>query len=283
VLPWDDLRHFLEFCRAGSYAAAARRLHVDETTVGRRIARLEAALGARLVGRSPDGIQLTAAGEAIRASTEEMERAAIDVERRAMGADRELRGRVRITAPEILGIHFVLPALEKLQKRHPQITFDLLPTIARLDLARAEADVGIRVVRPDQAGIVTRRLGGYAMAPYVRKGRRADAIVTFTDATRPRIRHLYERLPGAPIVLRASSSSALLEAVRAGLGAGDLPCFVADRDPLLVRVFEDEPPQQLELWLAVHADVHRTARVRAVVRGLTEAFARSAATLGGVR
>ena len=73
----------------------------------------------------------------------------------------------------------------------------------------------------------------------------------------------------------------MLHAVRLGMGAGDLPCFHADADPALVRVFPEEPPQAMDLWLVVQADVHRTARVRVVMRELTQLFARSALLLAG--
>jgi DNA-binding transcriptional LysR family regulator len=287
MLPWDDLRYFLEFCRAGTLAAAARRLRVDETTVGRRIAKLEAGLGARLTTRTPDGLLLTAEGETVRASTEEMERAAFTVERRAMGADRKLSGRVRITAPEVLGTHFVLPGLKVVQDRHPDITIEIVTTMARLDVLRSEADVAVRVVRPSEPELVCRRLGQYAMAAYVRKPARGavrgepSAVIVFNEGMRPPIRSIDERLPSARVALRTNSSATMVEAVRSGWGAGDLPCFHADRQPDLVRAFAAEPPQLLDLWLVVHADVHRTARIRTVMRALSDLFASSAALLEG--
>jgi DNA-binding transcriptional LysR family regulator len=280
MLAWDELRFFLAVCREGSYAGAARRLRVDETTVGRRVSRLETSLGTRLFGRTPDGLALTPAGESVRASSEEMERSAIELERRAMGADRKLAGRVRITAPELLGIHFILPALSKLRERNPGIVIELLPTIARLDMARAEADVAIRTTRPAEPDLVCRRAGRYGMAAYARKGTSPAALVTFSEAIRPRMRPIEERFPELPVALRSSSSSAVLQAVRLGIGVGDAPCFLADVDPALVRAGTDEP-ELLDVWLVAHADVHRTARVRTVLRAIAEAFQKSAALLEG--
>src|SRR5256885_16540199 len=106
---WDGLRIFLALSRARTLAAAARKLGIDETTVARRLARLEKEMGAPLIERAPGGLALTAAGEAVRAAAEEMESAALVGERQALGADRELSGRLRATAPEILGRHFVPP------------------------------------------------------------------------------------------------------------------------------------------------------------------------------
>jgi DNA-binding transcriptional LysR family regulator len=281
MLAWDELRFFLAVCREGSFAAAARKLRVDETTVARRLARLETSLGTRLFNRTPDGIALTPAGESVRASSEEMERSAIDLERRAMGADRKLAGRVRITAPELLGIHFILPALRQIRERHPEIVIELLPTVARLDIARAEADVAVRTTRPSEPDLVCRRLGGYGMASYVRTTRPPTAVIALTDAFRLRVRSADERLPDAPVALRTSSVSAVLQAVRLGMGIGDVPCFLGDADPELSRAFPDSPPELLELWLIAHADVHRTARVRAVLRAITEAVEQALPLLEG--
>src|SRR3989442_7649361 len=94
---WDGLRIFLALSRARTLAAAARKLGVDETTVARRLARLEKEMRASLLERAPGGPALTAASEAVRAAAEEMELAALAAERQALGADRELSGRGRVT------------------------------------------------------------------------------------------------------------------------------------------------------------------------------------------
>jgi DNA-binding transcriptional LysR family regulator len=281
MLSWDELRFFLAVCRDGSFAAAARTLRVDETTVARRLARLETALGTRLLGRTPDGIALTSAGESVRAGSWEMERAAIGLERSAMGADRKLLGRVRIAAPELLGTHFVLPALVPLRERYPGIVIELLPGMARLDIARAEADIAIRAMKPAEPELICRRAGSLGMAVYVRKNRPLDSMVTFSEAFRPPFRSVEELLPQAKVALRSNSSSAVLQAVRLGMGAGDVPCFIGDADPDLVRAFPRSPPERMEIWLVAHADVHRTGRVRAVLKIISDAFKRSAALLEG--
>ncbi|HET9753793.1 MAG TPA: LysR family transcriptional regulator, partial [Myxococcales bacterium] len=104
---WSDLRFVLELARTGTLAAAARKLGVDDTTVGRRLSALERDLGARLFTRTPDGLALTAAGV-------EMEQALLRGEQRALGADRKLSGLVRVATTELLGEVIVLPALRVL-------------------------------------------------------------------------------------------------------------------------------------------------------------------------
>jgi DNA-binding transcriptional LysR family regulator len=281
---WDGLRIFLALCRTRTLAAAARKLGVDETTVARRLLRLEKEMGAALVERAGGGLALTAAGEGVRDSAEEMERAALTAERRALGADRQLSGRVRVTAPEMLGRRFVLPALRAVHERHPGIDIELITTIARLDVIRREADVAIRTVRPTEPALIARKLGRMAMAAYVRRGRRRPvplAAVAYTDGVKLPLRQVEDRVPGGRVALRTNGIAAVFEAVRLGWGAGDLPCFVGDASPELERAFPGEKPDALDVWLIVHADLQRASRVRAVVEEVVRVFREEAGVLAG--
>jgi len=279
---WDGLRIFLALCRARTLAAAARKLGIDETTVARRLARLEKQMGASLLERASSGLVLTNAGEAVRSAAEEMEAAALAAERRALGTDQQLSGRVRVTAPEILGNYFVLPALQAVHTLHPGIAIELISTIARLDVTRREADIAIRTVRPTEPALIARKLGRMSVAPYVRRGRRRPsplAAVSYIEGVRLPIRNIEDRLPSGHVALRTNSTSTVLEAVHLGWGAGDLPCFLGDAVADLERAFPGEKPDWLDVWLVVHADVKRSSRVRAVVEELTRIFREGATRL----
>ena len=279
---WDGLRIFLALTRTRTLAAAARKLGIDETTVARRLARLEGQMGTSLLERAPGGLALTAAGEAVRAAAEEMESAALSAERRALGADRQLSGRVRVTAPEILGRYFVLPALQAVHARHPRIAIELISTITRLDVTRREADIAIRTVRPSEPALVARKVARMAVAPYLRRTRRRPAqlaAVSYADGVRLPVRNVEDRIPDGRVALRTNSIATVLEAVRLGFGAGDLPCFVGDATPGLARAFPGEKPDWLDVWLIVHADVQRTSRVRALVDELARVFREGAGLL----
>jgi len=281
---WDGLRIFLAVSRARTLAAAARKLGIDETTVARRLARLEKEMGTSLLERAPGGLVFSAAGEAVRNAAEEMELAALTAERRALGADRQLSGRVRVTAPEILGRYFVLPALQAVHERHPGIAIELISTITRLDLTRREADVAIRTVRPSDPALVARKLARMAVAPYVRREQKKPAqfaAVSYADGVKLPLRNVEDRIPGGRVALRTNSIATVLEAVRLGWGVGDLPCFVGDATPELERAFPGEKPDWLDVWLIVHADVQRTSRVRTLVDELVRVFDEGAALLAG--
>ncbi|MGE5048629.1 MAG: LysR family transcriptional regulator, partial [Deltaproteobacteria bacterium] len=271
MLEWDDLRFFLELCRAGNRARAALRLGVDETTVARRLERLERGLGAALVERSPGRVVLTDLGELVCASAEQMEEPALSVQRRS--ADPQLSGRVRIAAPELLGQHFVLRALLEVRARHPRISLELVSALQRLDVRRGEADIAVRTVRPTEPSLVARRVARLAVATYMarRKRRSPSAVLGYVDGVKLPLRAVEDRV-SLPVSLRTNAMALMVEAVRLGWGAADLPCFVADKAPGLQRAFAGEPAQLLDVWLVVHAQSQRTPRIRAVLDELARAF-----------
>jgi DNA-binding transcriptional LysR family regulator len=293
---WGDVRYFLELSRTGTLASAARRLRVDYTTVGRRLAALERELDAKLFARTPDGLELTEAGRSIRAAAEEMEQAALRVEQRALGTDRKLAGLVRVATTEMLGRVVVLPAVQRLRRRHPEIRVDVSTGAGRLDLARREADVALRYVRPEGGELVSRRVARVAHTAYASRGYLASHprpvrgsglsghdIVALEERIQASgaTEMAGEQLRDARVVLRASNSLTLLEAVELGLGIGSLPCCIGDTSRDLRRVFPDAPLGLDDIWLVVHADVQRTGRVRALIEALDARLAAVAGRLAG--
>jgi DNA-binding transcriptional LysR family regulator len=161
---WDDLRVFLAVHRSGSHKRAGRMLGVAPTTVGRRIAALESALGVRVFLRTPERLQITAAGSKLVAHAERMEAQASDLERELSAADSRLEGSLRITAGDALVQYVLLPKLAELRREHPQLVFELRADTRMLDLSRREADVAVRLVRPKEPALIARRLGDMPMS-----------------------------------------------------------------------------------------------------------------------
>jgi DNA-binding transcriptional LysR family regulator len=289
---WDAVRFFLELARTKTLALAARTLRVDYTTVGRRVSAFERELGAKLFERTPDGFVLTDAGESIRAAAEQMEQSAVAIEQRALGADRRLSGTVRVAAAESAGHAVVLPAVRALHLRYPEIRLHLQTGLARLDIARREADLALRFVAPESGDLRMRRLASIGFALYAsqdylsrnpspgsRAGFAGHDAVLFEEGFRgsPSYASLTSPLRDARAAVRANSMLSLVEAVAIGLGVGALTCYLGDADSRLRRVFPDLPAQREDLWLVVHADVQRTGRVRALIAAL-EARCKEAAT-----
>jgi DNA-binding transcriptional LysR family regulator len=262
--------------RTGSLSQAARRLGVDRTTVARRVAALEEELGLPLFERGPQGWTPTAAGRELSAMTTRVELDVLALARHADARDRAVAGTVRLTTATHLSAHLLAPALPRLRELHPGLVLEVAADQRTFDLSRREADLALRMGRPRDAGLVTRKLSDVAYGLYAapalagRRGREvdfaADPFVGFDDslANVPQERWLEKVAPGRRVVFRSNSTASLLAAARHGLGVAVLPRFLADPEPGLVRLSGPEPVRH-ELWLLVHADLRRSARLQAVI------------------
>lgn len=258
-LAWDDLAHLLAVARLGSLTAAADALGVHHATVHRRIARLESVLGTRLFDRSPQGYQVTAAGEEAVEHARRIEEEVFGLQRVVGGRDVALTGEVRVTTTDSI-MPILGPHLRRFREVNQGIRLSLDLGSRMFDLARREADVAIRpVVRPPDYA-VGRRVCGLGWAVYGAEGPWIG--LTSELGQLGAARWLEANVPADDVVVRVSTVPGLVDAVRAGLGRALLPCFMAEGLPRLSGVI---PEASTGLWLLVHADVRGTARVRAFV------------------
>ena len=291
-LDWGGLRVVLALARAGSFGAAARQLAVDRVTVMRRLDAIEAELDVRLFDRARDGCRLTERGEHVLPALQEMEDAATSVELRLAGGDASLEGPVRVTAPEWLGYGVLVPELARLRAQHPGIAVELITTNQILSLTRREADIAIRNVRPTQKNLVLHSVGPFAFGLYAARTYLAergvpgdwakhDILLADEDsAYMPGQAWLVEHAAAARIAFRASEVLPLAAAARAGMGITALPCILGETDPGLARV----PPgvvSSFDVWMVLHPDLRRAARVRVVVDFLRGIFTAQRAQLRG--
>jgi DNA-binding transcriptional LysR family regulator len=274
---WDELRTFLEVARDGSLSGAARRLGLTQPTVGRHIDALEEALGAALFMRSPRGLSATAAALAIAPHAEAMAVAAAALSRSAASAAAMDRGVVRVTASEIVGAE-VLPAMfAGFRLRNPGIAIELAVTNRNQDLARGDADIAVRMVRPTQSGLVARRIGItrirlYAHRLYLERfgeprsfaDLQQHCVIGF-DRDSQTFRSagaLAKSLTREDFGFRCDSDTAQLAALRAGVGVGGCQDAIARRTPELVPVLPNAFQMALEVWLVMHRDLKAEPRVR---------------------
>ncbi len=162
--PWDALRTFGEVMRDRTLSSAARKLSLSQPTVGRHIDALEAALGVALFMRSPRGLEPTQEARDLAPHVETMIAAAAALGRTASGEAGGERGVVRVTASEIVGCEVLPGILASLRAAHPGIVLELALTNRNEDLARRDADVAVRMVRPTQSALIARRIGRYRSA-----------------------------------------------------------------------------------------------------------------------
>lgn len=277
VLDWTHLRSFLAVHREGSLAHAARVLRMDATTVGRHVTALEESLGQPLFVRGRPAWTLTPAGERILPAAEQVEEAAQDVVRRAAESEDAPTGRVRLSTHDVVATRILAPVLPALRRRHPGLRLDVLCTPRLSDLLRGEADLALRTVRPVETSLVARRVTAPTERPYASRaflqeqGLEASvsdltdvpALTIFTDEA-----WAFER--GARLALRTSSASMLIAACVAGAGVAVLPDAIIRDEPELVPLDGVGFTRERHLWLCMHRDLARVARVRAVADFLVE-------------
>ncbi len=280
-LDWQDLRYFAAFARKRSLSAAASLIGVDHVTVGRRLRALEASLGLKLVDRRARIPTLTAEGERIAARVADVERATDAVARAARGLAPDCGGTVSVSAPPTIINALITPRLPALRARHPQLSLHLLGDKRIASLARREADLALRLVRPAEPDLVARKVGAFEFALYgassyvAGRPRTALEFIAFDEETGelPQQRWLLAHAGRRPIVLRTNDLESQIAAVRAGVGVAALPSFLATRYPELVRIAARRRPVAREVWLVVHEDLRGTPSIRAVMDFLVSSTA----------
>jgi DNA-binding transcriptional LysR family regulator len=279
---WNDLRYLLAVARGRTLAGAARRLGVDDTTVGRRLAVLEREFGVRLCRRAGDGtIELTSAGEQAALHAERMEREVGALGAALSGADAAFAGTVRLTSVPIIANRLLIPATRSLFKQHPALQLEIVADARDLSLTRREADLALRLARPKTGGtkVIARRIGVLRYAVYAAtscsaRDARKLPWIGYDEATAhlPQARWIAARAAatGEPLAgLRLGDAEAVLEAVIAGLGRSLLPVAIADREPRLRRLgARSAAAVTRELWLLTHEELKSLGRIEAVVHWL---------------
>ncbi|HRY06980.1 MAG TPA: LysR family transcriptional regulator [Hyphomicrobiaceae bacterium] len=275
---WDQLRIFLAVVRAGQFLGAARRLGVDQATVTRRIRALEKNLGVRLFDRFTTGSVPTGAGRELIARAERIEAEVLRLEAELSQAGDSVEGRVRVGAPDGFGTLFLASRFVGFVGAYPRVEIDLVPLPRSFSLSKREVDLAITVERPVGGRLTVRKLTDYTLSLYA-------ACSYLAKAGRPRAREDLGRhrhvtyvpdLLFAPTLdfraelgladrsaFQCASVLGQMEAVRSGMGIGLLHDYAArgydDIELVLPQVRFTRT-----YWIVTHADIARSAPVRAV-------------------
>ena len=280
---WDLYRTFLAILEEGSLSGAARALGLTQPTIARHLDALEASLGLELFVRSQQGLSPTEAAMELRPHAEMLAATTSALLRTASGHGSEVRGAVRLSASEVIGVE-VLPAiLAELRRVHPALTFELVLSNAVDNLLRRDADIAIRMVEPAHEALVVQRIGEITVGLYARRDYlerhgtpesladlRAHSIIGFDQET-PAIRSMKLRVPEfdtGHFAFRADSDLAQMAAMRAGFGIGGCQVPIARREPELVRLLPDAFALKLGVWVVMHENLRSTPRYRAVFDAL---------------
>ena len=281
MLDWNDLKYFLAVAREGSTLAAAKTLRTSQTTVARRIAALEQALGFPLFEKRQAGYALTSAGEELLEKAGKVESSAEAFVDAASARTRDLSGTVRVTSEEIYALSLISPLLRDLHERHPEIIIELDTTSNLRDLGDGEADVALRSSSSEQpVGLVGRRLCVddwtlYCSRDYAERHGRPTSVRALKrhaivggggdNLWRHYQAWLHSMDLEDRVAMHHASSTGLLTAVRSGFGVAVLPCIVGDADPDLIRCIPPRDGHGRVLWLLTHERVRQEPRVRTVI------------------
>lgn len=271
---WDQMRILLAIHRAGSLRGAANDLKVNHATVARALRGAEETLGTRLFDRSARGLTLTQPGELLLPHAEEMERRMLEVQRRLTGLDSVPSGTVRVSLPPSFGHTFFVAILAEFTARYPDIRIDVVATNKISDLSRQEADVSVRAANKIDDDLVGRRVVDYVNAAFATPAYIAD----HPDLARTQGAGAHwigwggddtwiaqTPLPKATPIHTLPEIFMQTEAAAAGLGMAWVPGFLADTHPGLVRVPGIPTGPGRGIWILLHGDLRRSARVRAFV------------------
>lgn len=288
TLDWTRVQTFLAVAEAGSLSGAARQLGLSQPTLGRQIRMLEDALGVTLFTRQPRGLALTEAGAELLPSARSMQDAARGFALTAAGRVEAVAGTVRITASDVVALKVLPEILAEIRRKEPDIEIEIAPSDRSANLLFREADIALRMYRPDQLDIVTRHLGDVTLGLYGarsyfdRRGRpttlddiRTHDLIGY-DRDETLIRGM--RALGLPVDrhwfgLRCDDHNVLWELVRAGCGLCFAQIPLADADPTVEQVLPELPLPTLPIWLTAHEAMRRTPRIRRVWDLLAEGLA----------
>jgi len=284
---WDHYRSFLAVMSEGSLSRAARALHLTQPTLARHIEQLEAALGGvSLFARSPRGLTPTDAASALAPHAQAMASAAAALVRTASGSAEAIAGTVRITASVVIGAEVLPGILRELHAKHSKLSFELALSNETSDLLRRDADIAIRMTRPHQAALVTKRVGDVMLGMHahrnylnrygVPKSLEDCANHTLIGFDRDPLAAQFTKLLRLPVsrdmfAYRTDNDTALLNAIRNGCGIGLCQIGLGQRAGL-VRLLAEELAIPLETWIVMHEDQRSNARMRVVFDHLVEAM-----------
>jgi DNA-binding transcriptional LysR family regulator len=271
ILEWSDLRVLLAVARGKTLRASATSLRVNQTTVSRRVAALEAALGVRLFERVDGAMTATRAGESVIGEAERIEQHVLSIQERVTNQDAVIAGNVRVTTVSTIANHILIPAMSELRSRHPALCLELISDNANFSITRREADIAVRFARPSKDdGMLCQRAGEIEYAVFTAARASPDDLpwLTYDDSTAnvPQARWIAAiRRKEEPAPLLANDGEAILYAVRKGLGKSLLPVFLQNHFDDLQVLPQYGTVLSREVWLIVHPQIRQLARIHSVM------------------
>jgi DNA-binding transcriptional LysR family regulator len=268
MMDWDDLRIFLAVARSESLSGAGKSLRIDPATVGRRIARLETALSARLFTKTPQGYALTEEGKRLMEPARSAEAAFATAQDSLQARNEGLTGQIRLGAPDGSANYLLPQVLAQISADNPGLEIQLVALPRVFNLSKREADMAIAVSRPETGRMTVQKLTDYRLHLAASRAYLAanPAITCIEDLQHHRIvgyiadmifdkelDYLAEFGKTSPN-LASNSVSVQTQLMRAGAGLGMVHDFAMPFAPELVHVLPDALSLTRSFWLVRHAD-----------------------------
>ena len=287
LFDWSLVRSFLAVLEKGSLLAASRHLQLSQPTIGRHVAELESQLGLVLFDRNGRGLLPTEAAYHLAESARIMQSGADQLARNVMGADLGASGTVRITASQPVSCYVLPPLLAQMRLSLPDVQVELVASNEVSNLLRREADIAVRMVQPQQASIIARRVGkvtlrACAHQDYLRRRgvpRQPNDLLAHDLIGGDRNDDTLKGFAAQGLVVgreqfafRADDLIVVWQAVRAGLGVGFVSEHLIRSDPAVIPVLPKLKIEPLPVWLAVHKEIRTSKRIRAVYDFLADAL-----------
>jgi len=273
-LDWDDLRIFLAVARSESLSAAGKRLKIDPATVGRRVARLETQIAARLFAKSPQGYALTEEGTRLLPHAEAAE-AALDRAGEALSGPEGLTGQIRLGAPDGCANYLLPQVLARICDANPGLEVQIVALPRVFNLSKREADMAIAVSRPEAGRLTVQKLTDYHLHLAASRAYLAAAppisgpedlkdhrfVGYIPDMIFDKELDYLTEIGAGPATLTSNSVSVQLNWLRHGAGVGVVHDFALPAAPELARIIPARIHLTRAFWLIRHEGDGRVLRL----------------------
>jgi len=259
MLDWDKLRIFHTAAESGSFTHAAEKLGMSQSAVSRQISALEDDLGLKLFIRHARGLVLTEVGEQLFRTAHRMHWELQQVETQMSESQDVPTGPLIVTTTVGIGSTWLSSRLDEFLKLYPLIQLEIRLNDAELDLAMREADVAIRLHRPNQSEMIQRKLFTvhnhfYAANTYIDENGMPHSpedlddhrIISFGEPVPSYLGDInyLERMgrsDSSPrrAALRVNAIYGMMQACRAGIGIAMLPDYVTEKEDGLVQILPE--------------------------------------------
>ncbi|MBU3593395.1 LysR family transcriptional regulator [Polynucleobacter sp. 71A-WALBACH] len=273
---WDNIRVFLAVARLQSAFEASNHLKIDQSTISRRLKKLEEEIGSELFTRNSQGHLLNANGHRLLEYAETIESTISSMESKLGGDSQVLTGSIRLGSTEGFGSAFLAPHLGNFCELHSGLTVDLLALPRFINLSKREADLVISIERPETGPYIICKLTDYKLQAYATQDYLDNhpQIKNLEDLNKhkftgyvdeysfsPKLQYLKNLVPNAHVPFRSSSLNAQMYAALQGKMLAVLPCFLAKPHRALIPVLPKKTGFNRTFWLIAPSERKNVARV----------------------